>query len=91
MILKNWSVVNPNPDPYKAPELQKGCLHGEVYGHPRFEDGHRITTSSIVGLDGDYILTYSGSEYELGDVDSEYEKIYPDVRERLFKSLRREL
>jgi len=28
-------------------------------------------------------LTRSGSRYELGDIDPEYEKIYPNARKRL--------
>jgi hypothetical protein len=84
--LDNWSVVN-DGDPYKAPEQQESRLHGNAFGHPRFDDGKTITTSAILTKDGDLILTRSGSRYELGDIDPEYEKIYPNARKRLIDSL----
>ena len=85
IILNNWSVVF--YDPYKAPELQKACLHGKVIGHPRFEDGTEVTTSFIEKLDEDQIITHSGSRYKLGQTDPEYERLYPNAKERLFTSL----
>ena len=85
MILKNWSLVF--RDPYCAPELQKPALHGKVYGHRRFLDGSSITTSTVVGITEDgKIKTYSGSEYELGDVDPRYESMFPNAKDRLIKS-----
>jgi hypothetical protein len=89
MRLENWSVVFSETDPYLAPELQKIALHGNVYGHPRFDDGSSVTTSTIKELRGELIITNSGSEYELGEVDPEYEKRYPEARQRIFKSLKK--
>lgn len=85
MILQNWSLVF--RDPYKAPEIQHPALHGKVYGHPRFEDGSTVTTSSVVGITEDgKIKTYSGSEYELGVVDQKYEELFPNARERIIQA-----
>jgi hypothetical protein len=88
MRLENWSIVIRNFDPYKAPELLGQYLHGEVYDSVRFKDGSRITTSRIVGVYGELIETKSGNRYELGIIDSEYEKLYPDAKNRLLKSLK---
>lgn len=85
MIIRNWSVVCTEEfDPYKAPEMYAAKIAGEVYGHHKYEDGHKIITSRVVGVEGNSVLTKSGSTYELGDVDPEYEKVFPDARKRLF-------
>ena len=86
MKLENWSVVHGPSDPYQPPELWVKRLHGKIYGHPRFDDGKDVTSSRIVGIEGDFIVTGSGSRYELGAVDPQYETAYPNARERLFKS-----
>lgn len=85
--LENWSIGIGGDDIYLAPELQPKYLHGLVYGHPKFNDGEEINTSSIVRIDKDreMVLTYSGSEYVLGDIDPEYEKQFPDAKNTLFK------
>jgi len=45
------------------------ALTGDVYGHPRFPEGHFVRTSKIVGfeIDGSVVLTKSGSRYILGE------------------------
>ena len=87
--LENWSMVAIIEDPYKAPELMQFALRGVVYGHLRFNDGVRVLTSNIIGVDGKIVLTRSGSRYELGTVDAEYEELFPDAFNRLMKSLKR--
>ena len=89
MRLENWSVVFSDNDPYLHPELQTLSLCGNVFNHPRFKDGKRVTTSSIKGFDGELIMTSSGSKYELGEIDPEYEKLYPDAKNRLLNSLKK--
>lgn len=86
--LENWSIVG--TDPYLPPERQRQDLTGEVFDHPnkRFTDGKRIYTSRIIGrTTGDRIITASGNQYELGEVDPEYEKAFPNARSRLLKTL----
>lgn len=85
MPIQNWSLVFSNP--YNAPEIQTPSLHGKVFGHPKFEDGSNVTTSAVVGITEDgKIKTYSGSEYELGEVDPKYEELFPNTRERTIKA-----
>ena len=85
--LENWAVIAVPDSPYQAPELWRQRLHGNVYGHPRFGNGTEVTTSPITSKKGENILTRN-TEYELGIIDTEYEKLYPNARERLLNSLK---
>jgi hypothetical protein len=88
--LENWFVSELPNDPYMAPELKRQVLCGNVFGHPNFPDYSDVTTSAIEGIemDSDAILTASGSEYTLGKPKEDYEKLFPNAKERLIKSLR---
>jgi hypothetical protein len=81
--LKHWSLVFP---PYQAPELGVK-LHGHVYGHPHFDDGESVTTSTVENAENGVITTYSGSQYLIcpEDVDPEYEFAFPNAYNRIFK------
>lgn len=82
MRLEKWSVVS-SATGYTAPELVTLQLHGNVYGHQRFPQGKEVTTSAIDKIDGNTVVTRSGSRYELGEIDLEYEKLYPDAKAKL--------
>ncbi len=69
--LENWHVAVRPSDPYTAPELRATCLSGEVYGHPRFEDGDRITTSPVRSVEGRRAET-NNTTYRLGKVSEQY-------------------
>ena len=86
--LDYWSVCHGGSNlinPYMAPELAVDLngleLHGKVTGHPRKTDGKIISTSRIVGKRNDLVVTGSGSEYDLGEIDPEYVKAYPSAKE----------
>ena len=50
VVLKNWFVQGYGTfDAYTPPEAVRLCLGGDVVGHPRFKDGHHVTTSPIIG------------------------------------------
>ena len=88
MRIENWAVITPVVDPYAAPETISPSLRGQVYGHPRFDDGQWVTTSSIVGKNGkNEVITVSSSAYELGQADPQYEERFPGARDRLLNSL----
>lgn len=76
--LEQWSLHEYDIDvtPYMAPEQiqAKKKLSGQVYGHPRFDDGDVVTTSSLVLLDlqAKRAVTKSGTEYVLGEMDPQY-------------------
>jgi hypothetical protein len=88
--IEKWGVVPLGTDPYTPPECRAHGLTGTVYGHPVFDDGDPITTSAFHSLrqEGDNVIvtTRSGSEYLLGQVDPEYERLFPNARARVIKS-----
>lgn len=81
MRIENWSLLNVYP--YTAPECQQPSLNGDVFGHPDISDGMNITTSSVKKVENGIAETYSGSFYELGVVNPEYEAQFPNALERL--------
>jgi len=85
--LKNWSfsmVHDKSPGRAVIPVLQ-----GNVYGHPnkRHHDGKFIKTSEIVGKRNGLVVTKANHEYELLTIESGYEKLFPDSKNRLLKQL----
>src|ERR1051325_6577137 len=88
MKLEKWCVISRSSPMMQPPETERFCLHGFVSGHPRCADGKEVTTSLVVSRNGNKVVTKSGSEYELGLVDSLYESEFPNARQRLFGRLR---
>ena len=78
--IENWSVTPCPRNPYLAPELRPQCLQGIC-------KGQGILTSPIVSASRDETIWTMNTEYELGEVDPEYEAEYPNARGRLFSSL----
>lgn len=66
-----WSITT-RSEPYAAPECMRQFIQGNVYDHPRFADGHRVTTSAIKRVEGPYVETESGSLYAMGEPDPDY-------------------
>ena len=89
--LDNWCVTfHPfdRPSAFTPPECVRKCLHGIVTGHHKKADGTSVTTSYIERkTQTNQIVTSSGTIYDLGDVDPEYEKQYPGALETLLRSL----
>ena len=69
--LENWAVVQGKSNPYMAPEAIPRCLRGEVYGHPDFTDGEKVTSSSLTLLEGGIGKT-ENTTYSLGFPECEY-------------------
>lgn len=85
--LKNW-LITTNQNGFIPPELVENYLHGNVYGHPKFNDGDPINTSPIRGISdcGEYkIVKTKNTEYTVypEDVSPEYEEKFPDAFNRL--------
>lgn len=79
MRLENWSVTSEDSTHF--------YFQGNVYEHPRLKDGLYIHTTRVIGCGHDGVfITKSGSHYTLGEVDKEYEKAFPNARERLYTS-----
>ena len=88
MRLENWSIIQDDSDPYKAPEIRKQLLVGDVYGSAKFKDGKTIQVSRVIASNGiNIVVTNSGNKYKLGEVDPEYLKAYPNAKQRLINSL----
>ena len=88
--LEEWHLTQlPPSDPYKAPELGRFAICGKVFGHALYDDGDPITTSTPVRIDPDTMImeTKSGSKYQLGVIDPDYESLYPNAFNRLVESL----
>lgn len=83
MKLENWALITKTP--YSPPEMGM-YFNGCVYDHPRFPDGYFIQTSSIVAFKDGKFKTYSGSIYELGNINPDYEKQFPDALNRILES-----
>jgi hypothetical protein len=87
--IENWAVVvDPAKHRYQAPEQCRHFLTGNVFDHPRFVDGEVITSTSITGKREGKVVTLSDSEYELGAPAADYEKFFPNAKERCLSSLR---
>ena len=73
MRLENWSICTHPNDVYIAPEFRLPCLQGNVFNDPRGRsDGKRIVTTLIINVEGDKVITESGSVYELGKPNPKY-------------------
>ena len=82
--LENWALGT--IDPYSPPEAGVR-LQGIVKGHPNFQDGSEITTSILTGYKSPFVVTESGQRYTLGKPNPEYEKQFPNPKERIIKAL----
>jgi hypothetical protein len=69
--IAKWSITT-HPEPYDPPECMRQFIQGDVYDHPRFPDGTRVTTSAIERVEGPYVITESGSAYIVGTPDPDY-------------------
>lgn len=85
--INNWAMVTKMLSPYHAPEQGIQCLNGNVENHPRYEPGKNVTTSEIIGKRFGFVVTRSGSLYELGEPASEYEKQFPGSKQRVLTAL----
>lgn len=73
--LENWSIITNSKNPFFAPELQSRSLHGNVYGHPNFNDGDPVSTSTLKEFDyKNRVAKTRNTEYELGKISEEYQK-----------------
>jgi len=82
--LEHWSYVTAHQ------HNGNSGLCGGVHGHPKFPDDKTIVTSPIEEYDAeeDAFITRSGSRYKLGDIDPEYNEMYPGAKERLIMAIR---
>ncbi len=87
MKLDHWSLRSRPLGRIEPPEVPGVCLFGNVVGHPYHLDGKEVLTTAVLHFGLDCVITKSGSEYELGEIDPAYEMLYPGARERLLQAL----
>ena len=77
MRLDNYFFVDVNQKPIIEKEGKMYCIGGVVTGREGFEDGKSIRTSYIVEIDEakKYAKTKSGSIYELGELNKDYQEM----------------
>ena len=80
--LKQWFVILDPRDQFNPPECREQCLGG-------YRGDNECLTTPIKGKTKDgYVVTQSGYQYKLHDVDPNYEKEFPDAFNRLMNSLK---
>ena len=63
--IRQWTLVNHDDSAFDT-QTGVGCIvSGNIYCHPKFQEGEYIFTSPIVESDGFKITTRSGSTYIL--------------------------
>lgn len=71
------------------PTTPDSHLMGVATNHQVYADGTNVRSSQIQGKRGEHLVTYTGSEYELGEPMPKYVTLYgPDPRARLMESLK---
>ena len=75
VLIENWRIIAAD-SPYTAPEcLGSRKIVGEVFGHPKKEDGAEVITSRIITIgkfeEGSVIETRN-TLYKLGKMSEEY-------------------
>lgn len=83
--IENWGMIaNPRANPYTAPELITMHLTGN-----RSDGAKDIVTSAIMDISEDNrVTTRSGTIYILGEPDPQYEKMFPNAKQRIFEILK---
>lgn len=92
--IKDWSICELPLNEFQAPELRKRCIHGSVYGNPKFADGKYVNTSTIqrfIYEQGIIIAETKNSKYILRkeNVNEGYENQFGNVWEKLVKNIER--
>lgn len=80
ICVEDWYLREDDSNPYLAPELRQKVLVGRVYGHPKFEDGKIIRTSSLRAFDlSARSATTRNTSYYLGAPKQDYAEKYPEA------------
>ena len=88
VVMKNWSITQREVNLFTAPELINYRLQGNAYGHPNFNDGTFVITSSIqdiINCNTYKIVETRNTNYKIysEDVSPEYEEMYNDAFTKL--------
>jgi len=79
--LNNWYIS----------ELAYGSVCGEVSNNPNFKNGENIHTSKVIGWDEEnQAVETLNSKYILEEPDPDYEKTFPNAKERFINQLKKD-
>ncbi len=86
--VRDWCITG--PDCFMVqPETPNAHLLGYVINHRIHPDGESVRSSQIQGKRGDHVITYTGSEYELGAPLEAYVALFgPDPKTKLLAGLK---
>jgi len=94
IILDDWAALYcPTNTKYTPPEHFRFRLTGKATGHPEFKNGSTVTSSPVISvirdIDDDQVVigVQSGRFYRLGSINADYERAFPDARNRLIDAI----
>lgn len=69
--LEDWSISSSSDNPKRIND--KTILYGKIYNDERFPNGMRLRTGiDKISVSGGYVVTNSGSEFQLGKPSDEF-------------------
>jgi hypothetical protein len=77
-IINNWSTTAP---------FNRQLLQGDILNHSKKGDIKNALTTEVIGKRGEKVVTKSGTEYTLGEIDPLYEQHFPNAKQRLLNTL----
>lgn len=77
--LRDWAVISTTMRPWDPPELMGIKLNGIVKGHPRKEDGDRVTTSRVKKVEGRTIHTENNTYILVGEPATDYLEFLKEI------------
>ena len=74
VLIENWSVIDGQRNQeFIAPECRLYKLHGNVYGHPGFNDGDPVNTGILIAVNiPDKTASTTNTKYRLGEPDPQF-------------------
>ena len=98
MRLEKWALIRRETDedtgglvlPQDYSKVRSHGL-GDSYERPHMEDGSTITTSKVVELTEDKLVTRSGSEYKLGEMHPDYASFIAAYEKEIYARLQARL
>lgn len=79
-FINNWSIVTDPNTQFLTPDHRKKCLQGTVTGYSQ------PILSSHIAYHHEGVITTRNTKYILGKIDPEYERAYPNVKDRFFNA-----
>jgi len=73
LIIENWSLLyKPSEVDDNGPALSDCYIEGQIWNHPKIEDGATIKTDKIKNIVDNRVTTEDGSVFYLMEPEKEY-------------------